>query len=179
MFQLVTEKSLVGVDNSKWLLYLCAVSCAFLLLLVFLPTVPGILEPAVSRNWDLKNHVCCDIIILSGNTFSHFKEQLKYKAMVFLIKNLFVMLRIAVQKLSKISIPSLIITNYSSVNSIYLFYLSIYLAILLVVGFSYLACLIVTPRLCRPILFTWKHFWLTGGNRAIIQRKNSLPIVMW
>ena len=68
------------------------------------------------------------------------------------------MLRIAVQKLSKISIPSLIITNYSSVNSIYLFYLSIYLAILLVVGFSYLACLIVTPKLCRPILFTWKHF---------------------
>ena len=82
-------------------------------------------------------------LIPSENGFGHFKEQLKRQARVVVRKKLLVILCSAVRKLNKPSILSLLITNYSSIYSICLLYLSIYLTILLVVGVSYqrLPCL--------------------------------------
>ena len=72
----------------------------------------------------------------SENGFCHFKEQLRCPARVVLRNSLFVILFSADQKLQKLSI--LLITNYSSVYlSIYLFYLSIYITVLLVAEVSY------------------------------------------
>ena len=86
---------------------------------------------------NLKSYVFCDFLIPSKNGFGHFKEQLKRQARVDLRKELLVILCSAVRKLNKLSIISLLITNYSSVYSIFLFYLSNYFTILLVVVVPY------------------------------------------
>ena len=86
---------------------------------------------------NVKSHVWYDFLIPSENGFGHFKEQLKRYVRVLLRKKLFVILYNTVRKLNKLLILTLLITNYSSVYSIYLFYLSIYLTILLVVEVSY------------------------------------------
>ena len=86
---------------------------------------------------NLKSHVCWDFLTPSWNGFGHFKEELKHQARVILEKKLFVILCCGVRKLKELSILLLLITNYSSVYSIYLIFLSICLTILLVVGVSY------------------------------------------
>ena len=110
---------------------------------------------------NLKSHVCCDFLIPSENGFGCFKEQLKHQARVIFRKKLFVMMCGAVRKLSKLLILSLLITNYSSVYSIYLFYLSIYLTILLVIGVTYqrVSCLAEGYSQTWETHFKWEtHF---------------------
>ena len=58
----------------------------------------------------------------SENGFGHFKELIKPQARVVIRKKLFVILYSALQKLNKLSILSILITNYSSVYSICFFY---------------------------------------------------------
>ena len=86
---------------------------------------------------NVKSHVCCGFLIPSENVFVHFKEHLKRHAKAVFRKKLFVILCSAVQKLNKLSILSLLVSNYSSVYLTCLFDLSIHLTILLVVGVSY------------------------------------------
>ena len=88
--------------------------------------------------YNVKSHVCCHFLAASENGLGHFNGQLKHQTRVVLRKKLLVILLRAVQKLKKRSILSLLITNNSSIYSIYLFYLSFYLAILLVIGVSLL-----------------------------------------
>ena len=128
----------------------------------------------------MKSHVCCDFLIPSENVrFGHFKEQIKRQARVILRKKLFVILCSAVRKLNKLSILSLLITNYSSVYSIYLFHLSIYLTLPLVVGVSFQRepCLAEGYSQTWETHFKWEHFCFIEGNRATIQNKKSLPMV--
>ena len=65
------------------------------------------------------------------------EKKLSLRPGLSLKKQLFLVLCSPVQKLTKPSVSSLLTTNYSFVYCIYLFYLSIYLTITLVVGASY------------------------------------------
>ena len=110
-------------------------------LLVTLPAVCGISEPPISGILDLvikwkvafvmtsSSRQKMDSVISKNN--SNVRQGLSLK------KKLLVILCSAVWKLNKLSILSLLITNHSSVYSIYLFYLSIYLTVLLVAQVSY------------------------------------------
>ena len=88
--------------------------------------------------YNLKSHVCCHFLTQLENGLGHFNGQLKHQTRVVLRKKLLMILLRAVQKLKKLSILSLLITNNSSIYSIFLFYLSFYLAILLVIRVSLL-----------------------------------------
>ena len=96
----------------------------------------GILEPAVSRISDLVIIWKVSLLlhkfpIQSETGFGHFKEQFRLQASVVLRKKLFLIFCSAVQKLYKLSILLLLITNYLSV------YLSIYLFVSFIYLFNY------------------------------------------
>ena len=141
-------------------------------------------EPAISRILGLfirrkTTFVATQRPHPSENGFCHLKDQLKHQARVVPRNRLFVILFSAVRKLQKLSI--LLITNYSSVYlSIYLFYQSIYLIILLEVGVSYqrVPCLPENYSYSWEIHFKWERFYLIGGDQANNQSKKSLPIVV-
>ena len=113
-----------------WKIWRFAIACVFLLLLVLLPAVSGILEPAMSGISDLVIMWKATFVVTSSSrqktdpaiskNNSSIRRGLSFR------KKLFVILCSAVRKLNKLSILSLLITNYSSVYSIYLFYLSNY-----------------------------------------------------
>ena len=84
---------------------------------------------------NVKSHVCCDILIPSQKGFCILGNN--SSARNVLRKKLLVILCSVKRKLNKLSILLLLITNYSSAYTVYLFYLSIYLTILLMVGVTY------------------------------------------
>ena len=79
---------------------------------------------------NMKSYVCRNFLIPSENGFGHFKKQLKRKGRVVLKKSFLWSCVVQCENWNTFSILSLLIINYSSVYSIYLFYVSIYLTIL-------------------------------------------------
>ena len=123
---------------------------------------------------NVKSHVCCYTTSSRQKRILPFQRITQVSGQGCAQKKV-----VPVRKLCKLSVVPLLISNYSSVYlSMYLFILSIYLTILLVVGVSYqrVPCLAESYSQTWEAHFKWENFYLIGGNRVNNQRKKSLTI---